>query len=824
MAISITERPSKTLSNGFLSKWSSSELPLQYKLTSDLFPLNSTTPLTITNLFYAANKKGVQVTFTGVTNFLNKYSVSINGTNTNLDGGVYSIKELISSNVIIIDVFTQETSSTGTAQRFYPNYKGLIKVFAGAPDQHPYNDNGSKPLEEIGIIEVDFKDINQNNVGIADVRGYIKAAINAKFDDDENTHFGWSSYSIEYAESYDDVANNTIFNFISSFEPDIQADCGPFNNFDNNSFSNGLTDWSQESTPFGGSSSWNAGTGNVFIDNALGFGTNVLYQDVKVYSGVTYSYSVDYEYEIFQGYSINVLICGKKNGNWFPFGSIQRQNQTGSEVLDFEVTFPDDYEATGIVFRGNSSLGADFDVKLNSFDISTTAVQPCLFVQWANFGTKQFQDNLGGNFGDYVLNSVDTITPKILTHFESKTYFKGKPFYFTSIIPESTFSLSEGADNLYLDFVLDNGFNEKVKVNNTGEGVYTIDLQPYLIDAGVWTNGQARFTITPTNTLLDGDRGTYNNEDPLTWNITALVNSPSNPDYVGSPITASQQTARMGSSAPSMQSGQTLLIDKFDTAIPTIIGETYVIESEVSASNSNFAPSMRGNSECFFIVEGYDLEDLNISTFECPPDPVSPFTVDGKITTSFVATSTTINIIFAQRVFNTITTATGGVWGVDNTTFKGPIDYISEIKPITNSKECDRYGGTLRWLNDLNGWETWNFTKKKIEKEKVTKKIDIVKDYNNDWDNSFIDSETQRDTIQTTANKSILLRSQILNSNQKTVLEQIKRSARVQYLTYDNKWQTVTIKTSSYEIINEEEKIHEMDIEINLPDLIIQAQ
>ena len=277
------------------------------------------------------------------------------------------------------------------------------------------------------------------------------------------------------------------------------------------------------------------------------------------------------------------------------------------------------------------------------------------------------------------------------------------------------------------------------------------------------------------------------------------------------------------SSAPSMQSGQTLLIAKFDTAIPTIIGETYVIESEISAAGGSFEPNQRANSEAFLYVEGYNLEDLTIITFECPNNN-TPFSENGKIRTSFVATSTTANIIFAQSLKTNIPTSTGGTWVLDNTTFKGPIDYISEIKPITNSKECDRYGGTLRWLNDLNGWETWNFTKKKIEKEKVTKKIDIVKDYNNDWDNSFINSETQRDTIQTTANKSILLRSQILNSNQKTVLEQIKRSARVQYLTYDNKWQTVTIKTSSYEIINEEEKIHEMDIEINLPDLIIQAQ
>ena len=162
MGIFIRNRPSKTLSNGFLSKWSSSELPLQYKLESNAFPINQfSTPDIITSLSYATANKGTRVVFSLDHSYTLLQSVLISNTNTDLDGGVYSIKEIDSSDSIIIDVRTNETSNTGDSVRYFPNYKGLVKVFAGSPDQHPYNIDGSKPLEEIGIIEVDFKDIER---------------------------------------------------------------------------------------------------------------------------------------------------------------------------------------------------------------------------------------------------------------------------------------------------------------------------------------------------------------------------------------------------------------------------------------------------------------------------------------------------------------------------------------------------------------------------------------------------------------------------------------------------------------------------------------
>jgi hypothetical protein len=422
-----------------------------------------------------------------------------------------------------------------------------------------------------------------------------------------------------------------------------------------------------------------------------------------------------------------------------------------------------------------------------------------------------------------------------LTHFDSKTFFKGKPFYFSGIIPASTFSLSEGGNNVFIDANLDNGQSIRVPVLNSGEGVYTVDLEPYLNSVGEWSNGTAQFIIIPTNSFVDGDNGTF--EDGGVSGFTLYFYSPGTPNQIGNTINAitTPRTGVYGGflsvSAPFMnQASKTYKILRQDTSLNVVTGRVYDIEAYLSLNSSNVGVNQLDNGSFYFLPDGYTYEECIIEPFEVVDSNLyttsNPILSDWKkVKTTFTAKTTgVLNFSMYEDIKTNIDVITTTSLGIDDITFKGPIDYISEIKPITNSKECDRYGGTLRWLNDLNGWESWNFTKKKIVKEKVAKKIDIVNDYSNDWDNSFINGETQKDTIQTTVNKSIVLRSQLLNTNQKTILEQIKRSARVQYLTDANKWQTVTIRASGYDVIDEEQKIHDMQIEINLPDLIIQAQ
>ena len=83
------------------------------------------------------------------------------------------------------------------------------------------------------------------------------------------------------------------------------------------------------------------------------------------------------------------------------------------------------------------------------------------------------------------------------------------------------------------------------------------------------------------------------------------------------------------------------------------------------------------------------------------------------------------------------------------------------------------------------------------------KKVNIKRDITSNWDNTFISGDTQNDNIKTTSNKSILVRSQLLTKNEQEVIQQIRRSAKVQLLLDSGKWQTVTINQGKF-VINEE--------------------
>ena len=813
MGIYITDRPSKTLSNGYLSKWSSSELPLQYELESDYFPINTVdTSYTITNIIYNSALLGTVLTLSVASPYIPLETITIDGTNTSLDGNVFTVKSF-NGNDVIIDFYTTETATTGTTLKYYNNYKGLLKVFVGAPDQHPYNLDGSKPIIEAGTIEVNFKNDGTNNVGVSNVNGYVKAGINAMFDTDENSHYNWGSYYVEYAESYDVSDGVNVTNETKPFVLDEQTNCSAFTGFLNPSFNDGLDDWTN-TKQVGTDVDFTIGVGDVGFTGAR---SSILNQDLTIYSGIEYDFALNYEVVDNGGNFVVASIWGYDGVNWVKLKN-EYITAIGIDVLNFKLNTNKDFTKIGVAFEKTGI--PNITVGLQSFQASTNVSQPCLFTQFANYGVKQFQDSLGGNFGDYVLSPVNTLTPKILTHFEEKTFFKGKPFYFSAIIPESTFSISEGGDSVFLKIDLYKGTtllsSVNYKVDNSGEGVYTVDPSS-VIDANCsWDNGKAQFIIIPSNTFVDATNGTFENPDTATWNISSL-------DSLGAGFNSNSQFARTGLysgnlaiSGASIPQGETEAY-RFDTEIPTIIGLDYELKSYYY-NYLNFAPVYSDKLSIYFKIEG-----TNITTNKILLSNSNITNEWEALTLTFTATGTTARVIMC--IESTELLGGGGATLLfDDITFKGPIDYISEIKPLKNSCDCNKYGGTLRWLNDLGGWESWYFNRQKTEKETVTKKIDIIRDINADWDNTFINGDTEKDTIKVFSNKTVLLRSQLLNKNELIQLETIKRSIKVQMLMDSGKFQTVTIKPNSFSLIDENQDMQEMTIEVILPNTQIQKQ
>jgi hypothetical protein len=804
MAITVTSRPEKTLSSGYVSRWNASRTPLNYKFSSTKFPVNTfDTPSNTQEVGpYDSSERGMRF----VTTTADKYSEGdwVKIENFPLEG-VYKIKKKETSNVYFLDLYDEGTYGsldypTMSDNRYYKGYKGLAKVFAGAPSYHPYNTDTSKPLTEIGTIEIEF---DSSNEGIANVRNFIKPDMTAAFDyNDDNSHFAWTSFAIEYAEIWDGSDAPT-------FEKDILENCTPFVGFSNENFSNGLTDWDQLTEDF----SWIAATSRV---RAIGTGginqrlSNKLKQDISLRANIPYQISLDYT--LVSGTvsdNISIIIFVKPVGFSETLAYASYNIQLGADSVTIDYTPTSDIEYLGIQVYAQKAVPSSFEFSLQYFQITSSVLDVCEYSSFSIFGAKQFQDSLGGNFGDYIADSQ--LQGKFLTHFSELTY----PYYVNSIIPNATFNRSEGNDSIFLDEKVFDGQGNTVEevrtqISNASDGVYTVESG---LTSDSWKTGTAQIISIPSNLLLDGDNGTYEDSNTATWNI-------SNIDAIASAISHSTggPTGGFGiynANYGSLTAGEYVLYE-FDTPIQTIVGEGYTFNTDSLLMN-NFAPNLIGNGYFCYRLKGTNIIS---NKFEFVQFPIS----EGSFQFDFEATQTSHQIEVILVITDDVLTGGGFSFGVDNTTFKGPIEYLTESKPIKSSSSCSvKYNTPIRWKNDLGGWEQWNFNRYRTFNETVSNRNEIRRDVTQDWDNYFINGDSEYDTINLDVRKSVTLRSGLLTENEQIILNQIRRSIKIQ-IQLDGVWTTVTTKPSTFLLTDESEYMREVSFEVFLPNTLVQEQ
>jgi len=800
MAITVTSRPEKTLSSGYVSRWNASRTPLNYKFSSDLFPVNSVDPtIAVFNFSYNASLRGTLLNVSDTSSYSEGEYVKI--TSNEVINGVHKIINITDASNLVIDFFTNQSANglTDSMIRYYKGYKGLAKVYAGAPSYHPYNADSSKPLTEIGTIEIEF---DSNNEGIANVRNFIKPDMTAAFDyNDDNSHFAWTSFAIEYAEIWDGSDNPT-------FEKDILENCVPFVGFSNENFNNGLTDWDEIPEQI----SWVAGTSRV---RAIGTGgstqrlSNKLKQDIDLRANIPYQITLDYT--LVSGTvsdNITILILTKPVGFSERLAYANYNTQLGADSILIDYTPTTDIEYLGIQVYTQKVIPSSFEFSLESFQITSSVLDVCEYSSFSIFGAKQFQDSLGGNFGDYIADSG--LQGSFLTHFDTLTH----PYYINSIIPSATFSRSENSDSVFLDEKVFDGQGvvvEEVRtqISNSSDGVYTVESA---ITSDSWKTGTAQIISIPGNLLLDGDNGTYEDSNTANWNI-------SNINAIANPISHSTGGPSGGFGIynigyGSLTAGEYVLY-QFDTPIQTIVGEGYAFNTDSLLMN-NFAPGLIGNGYFCYRLKGTNIIS---NKFEFVQFPVA----EGSFQFDFEATQTSHQIEVILVITNDVLTGGGFSFGVDNTTFKGPIEYLTQIKPTKIGDKCNRYSTPLRWKNDLGGWEQWNFNRYRTFNETVSNRNEIRRDVTQDWDNDFINGDTEYDTINLNVRKSLTLRSGLLTENEQIILNQIRRSIKIQ-IQLDGVWTTVTTKPSTFLLTDESEYMREVSFEVFLPNTLVQEQ
>ena len=867
----IQSRPEKTLSNGYNSRWNGSRTPLNYTFLNNRFPVNTVDTVgAITILTPLTNELGTAVTFSDTRVALNidsiGFYISIDGTSTSLDGGIYKIINIdpgTFNTVIIGASFTGSLVGGAEGQRYYKGYKALANVYVGSPSYHPYYSDESKPEYLAGTLEIDFyKDPNNFNInlGVGNVRNFIKPDITSEFDTtEENSHNLWTSFYIEYAEIWE--GNET-----PTYTRDTLNGCTPFTDFVDSSFASGLGSWSTRSSSlFTESWSGTSGLVEVSMPNGNIIRSQVLFQSKQYPANSLYRFDLDIGFSDTQ--NLTILIVNDSD-NVIASKTINTSGNTSIQFYTTKLEADIGICITGLVSSETVDL-LDFNVTANQ-GVSS----PCDYSSFAVFGTKQFQDALGGNFGDYVLNVVDSdVTPKILTHFDELSLYPNRVFeaggglvtiysefnnYINAVIPANVFTLSDGGDSVFLQFSTfkNDGTSldvVNVKIDNKSDGVYAVDA--YLgVSLQSFDYGYCQFVITPGNTLIDADYGDFTSDprigpagsyDSSVWNID-LINPTST--SITSDATQIETSSLPYGFNYSSQLGFTFgtivstvnKINETTSSVGVLEGRTYELTYFVGIGDgsdnmtftdgsftSYWLPSGYLESECNTVFKYAFLDEnrkINLPNNE-------PIFVQG--TTSFTAKATETITLERYLEYNGPSITGGGCdWFYAEMRFKGPIEYVSEQKPIKINTDCFGYkGNTIRWLNDLGGWETWKFKQFQTVKEKF-KKTEIKRDIFSDFDNYFINGSTQYDAIAVDSRKSITLRSGLLTDNELEILSQLQRSIKVQILTdkettfgsgtRKETYQTVSIKSGSFVLIEEEKNMHEISFDVTLPNTLTQ--
>ena len=230
----------------YYSRWSAAHLPLVYKISNTKFPTNSED--SIDSYTEVLNRNGYarfNLSGSGYENYIVGEKVRVTGS---IYSGIYEVKEVVAGEYITLNI-TYSATSTGTIQRYYENYSVLVKLYAGIPPEHPLQ--AIDPMSYVGTFAIAP---NLSNISIIDVADLVKQKINQNNDINgtgrPNDLNAWTSFYIEYAETYDTYASAFPETYVSDYEIDTLEGCTSLS-ITNGNFASNLNGWLQTSNPFG---------------------------------------------------------------------------------------------------------------------------------------------------------------------------------------------------------------------------------------------------------------------------------------------------------------------------------------------------------------------------------------------------------------------------------------------------------------------------------------------------------------------------------------------------------------------------------------------
>jgi hypothetical protein len=149
----------------------------------------------------------------------------------------------------------------------------------------------------------------------------------------------------------------------------------------------------------------------------------------------------------------------------------------------------------------------------------------------------------------------------------------------------------------------------------------------------------------------------------------------------------------------------------------------------------------------------------------------------------------------------------------DNAVLAGPLLRLSESKCIGYNNSCSPYGMYLKWLNPLGGYRYWYFKGAKSITLEAEEAIEVKRNIYGNWDEDFINADTERDYISGGGVELITLRSDVLTKEEADLVATITTSTKV-YRYIDNRWETVLVQKGSLAKYGERDKLVSIAVDV----------
>jgi len=886
----------------YTSFWNAGWLPIRYKIESNLFPFNSSdTVYTISSINSRNGFARIVLSTNASYNRLDYLTID-----TPVYSGVFQIKEVVDANEYVLNV-AYTSSSTGTAVKYYNNYNVKVKVYAGIPDYHELN--ADDPMSLVAELQV-VPDIS--NIALIDVSDLVRDKLNAdNVLEQTNNLNAWTSFRIAYAESYDVSDGVNITAFTDSFTNDTYDSCNANAELVDNSFTSGLTSWSQGVIGAVGTQAWQGASGYVFIvpdsSPSSDKASQLLYQDYSIVKGIEYRITATFTSTNVNSARIFVQVV--KNG--VPFTILSQLTLTGA--FDFLWLADDNYESIGFFVNCTSFAGSP-EYRLNAFNLQVNA--GCEAYLFASNSVRQFQNSTAGNMWPYIQSvqsegqfmtyfdpvplfdryqDISTIIPAELFRSLGNAGFFGRKvteYDASGAVIQTSETIISGEDDgvyrfrlddlplnantAYFDFALKTPINGNYGLTFAGgtgpSARYATGTTPSGLEFGLADDVSFSFQILRKLTDTEGSVLFTNfsaADQSNRWIITSL------PFVGGFTIGLSLENGIESA----LVLAQDISYDEIHDIVIVKDGSTvtdwkiYVDGANQSVINFNNLSSYTPDTSTQYSIGTYSgaINPLQCTLFSVRAfnEALSLAQVQSLSDKNVSIASTIFDLKFAEGEGNTIVdyigefnaTLTGftlaertrgdsNLWVYADTlgpvnNLDDPNEYspftdvlISETKRISlaSTLGLDRGnclgGGTsdatgapiyLTWLNDLGGWEYFQFNGRKTYSEEH-EGIEIERNIFNNWPDGFSDGETMADWIRVSSIRSVVVRSGLLTKAQYDAVIKIRKAIRVQQIMSDNSKVTVLVEKNGFEKYTDGDKQYIVEFEIKYPKDLVQGQ